>query len=202
MKFTVLIKLAFFSLFLISCGSQQNEATAQQQSESASTAKVTLIEYSDYQCPACAYYHPIVDSLKQEYGEDLDVVYKYFPLNSHQYSALAARAAEAARNQGKFLEMHNLLFENQRQWSTSNNPISAIINYARELNLDMDKFTDELNATETQQIVMEEKQEGIKLGVNSTPTFYINGEKVEQNPNTYDAFKALVDEYMSETGTQ
>jgi protein-disulfide isomerase len=200
MKVTVLLKLAILSLFLISCGSQQNEASAQQQTET--NAKVTLTEYSDYQCPACAYFHPIVDSLKQEFGTDLNIEYKYFPLNSHQYAALAARAAEAARNQGKFLEMHNMLFENQRQWSTSNNPISSIINYARELNLDMDKFTDELNAAETQQIVMEEKQAGVQLGVNSTPTFYINGEKVEQNPRTYDAFKSMIQTYMDESGDE
>jgi len=196
MKFTVFVKLAILSLFLISCGSQQNEATAQQQT--SSTAKVTIVEYSDYQCPACAYYHPIVDSLKQEFGDDLSVEYKYFPLNSHQYAALAARAAEAARNQGKFLEMHNLLFENQQQWSSSNNPISSIINYARELDLDMDKFRQELNAAETQQIVMEEKQEGIQMGVNSTPTFYINGEKLEQNPNTYNGFKSIIEGYMND----
>jgi protein-disulfide isomerase len=199
MKVTVFIKLTILSLFLISCGSRQNEATAQQKSEV--TAKVTLTEYSDYQCPACAMYHPIVDSLKKEFGADLNIDYKYFPLNSHQYAALAARAAEAARNQGKFLEMHNMLFENQRQWSSSNNPISSIINYARELNLDMDKFTDELNAAETQKIVMEEKQAGLQLGVNSTPTFYINGQKVEQNPRTYDAFKDLIKKYMNESGS-
>jgi len=196
MKFTVFVKLAILSLFLISCGSKQNEATAQQQT--SSTAKVTIVEYSDYQCPACAYYHPIVDSLKQEFGDDLSVEYKYFPLNSHQYAALAARAAEAARNQGKFLEMHNLLFENQQQWSSSNNPISSIINYARELDLDMDKFRQELNAAETQQIVMEEKQEGIQMGVNSTPTFYINGKKLEQNPNTYNGFKSIIEGYMND----
>ncbi len=199
MKFTVFVKLAILSLFLISCGSKQNEATAQQQT--SSTAKVTIVEYSDYQCPACAYYHPIVDSLKQEFGDDLSVEYKYFPLNSHQYAALAARAAEAARNQGKFLEMHNMLFENQQQWSSSNNPISSIINYARELDLDMDKFRQELNAAETQQIVMEEKQEGIQRGVNSTPTFYINGEKLEQNPNTYNGFKSIIEGYMND-GTE
>lgn len=200
MKVTVFLKLAILAMFLISCGSQQNEATAQQQTET--TAKVTLTEYSDYQCPACALYHPIVDSLKKEFGADLNIEYKYFPLNSHQYAALAARAAEAARNQGKFLEMHYKLFENQRQWANSNNPISSIINYARELNLDMDKFTDELNAAETQQVVMEEKQAGLQLGVNSTPTFYINGEKVEQNPRTYDAFKSMIQEYMNESGSE
>lgn len=197
MKFTIYVKLAILSLFLLSCSSGQNEATAQQTEQS--TAKVTITEYSDYQCPACAYYHPIVDSLKQEFGEDLKVEYKYFPLNSHQYAALAARAAEAAKAQGKFLEMHSMLFENQRQWSSSNNPISTIISFARTLELDMEKFSDQLNAAETQRTVMEEREEGRQLGVSSTPTFFINGEKIEQNPQTYSGFKKLVESYMNQT---
>jgi protein-disulfide isomerase len=194
MNFTSLIKVAALSILVISCGSKQNEANAQESNE---PAKLTLTEYSDYQCPACAYFHPIVDSLKKTYGNDLKVVYKDFPLNSHQFAALAARAAEAAKKQGKFLEMHNMLFENQQQWS-SGNAEARFIGYAKELNLDIEQFKDELNAAETQKAVMEEKQEGIQMGVNSTPTFYINGEKIQQNPSSYDGFKALIDVYMKE----
>lgn len=197
MKFTAIGKLALISVFLLSCGSKQNEATAQ---KNASTpAKVTLTEYSDYQCPACAYFHPIVDSLKEVYGNQLNVEYKFFPLNSHQYAALAARAAEAAKSQGKFLEMHNMLFEKQQQWSSSGNPEAAFVRYARDLGLDVAQFRDELNAAETQKAVMEEKQEGENSGVNSTPTFFINGEKLERLPRTYQDFKAIIDSYMQET---
>lgn len=194
MKVSLLFKMALLSILLISCGTKQNDATAQ---ESTTGAKLVLTEYSDYQCPACAYFHPIVDSLKQTYGDDLEVQYKYFPLNSHQYAALAARAAEAARNQGKFLEMHNLLFQNQQQWSNGN-AAARMIGYARQLNLDVEQFREDLNAAETQRTVMEEKQEGIQMGVNSTPTFYINGEKIQQNPPSFQDFKALIDAYMKD----
>lgn len=197
MKFTAIIKLAALSFVLLACGSKQNEATAQE--ISSIKAKVTITEYSDYQCPACAYYHPIVDSLKKVYGDELEVEYKDFPLNSHQFAALAARAAEAAKKQGKFLEMHNILFENQQQWVSSGNPVVSIIGYARSLELDIEQFRSDLNAAETQQAVMEEKEEGVQAGVNSTPTFYINGEKIEQNPRTFDEFKVLVESYMRET---
>lgn len=195
MNLTSLFKIALVSLLVVSCSSKQNEANAQESSE---PAKLTLTEYSDYQCPACAYFHPIVDSLKKTYGNDLNVVYKDFPLNSHQFAALAARAAEAAKNQGKFLEMHNMIFENQRQWS-SGNAEARFIGYAKELGLDIEQFKADLNAAETQKAVMEEKQEGIQMGVDSTPTFFINGEKVQQNPPSYQDFKALIDVYMKES---
>lgn len=164
-----------------------------------SGAKVVLTEYSDFQCPACGYFYPIVTKLKQEYGNDLKVNYRYFPLNSHQFAALAARAAEAARNQGKFKEMHDLLFANQRYWSSTGNPQSIFVNYAEEIGLDVGQFKNELNSTETQQAVMEQKKEGQQRGVNSTPTFFVNGEQIEPLPRSYEAFKAIIDSYMQET---
>lgn len=195
MNSSSLFKIALLSLLVIGCSSKQNEATAQENSEAA---KLTLTEYSDYQCPACAYFHPIVDSLKKTYGNDLEVVYKDFPLNSHQFAALAARAAEAAKNQGKFLEMHNKLFENQQQWS-SGDAESRFVGYAKEIGLDIEQFKQDLNAAETQKAVMEEKQEGVQMGVDSTPTFFINGEKLQQNPPSYEDFKALIDVYMKDS---
>lgn len=195
MNFTSLFKVALLSLLVMSCSSKQNEATAQ---ESSDSAKLTLTEYSDYQCPACAYFHPIVDSLKKTYGNELEVVYKDFPLNSHQFAALAARAAEAAKNQDKFLEMHNKIFENQRQWS-SGDAEARFVGYANEIGLDIEQFKQDLNAAETQKAVMEEKQEGVQMGVDSTPTFFINGEKLQQNPPSYEDFKALIDVYMKES---
>ncbi len=161
-------------------------------------SKVTLTEYSDYQCPACAYFHPIVDSLKKTFGGQLKVNFRYYPLNSHQYAALAARAAEAARQQGAFYAMHSMLFENQQQWASSANPQAAFINYARKIGLDVGQFKEDLNAAETQRAVMEEKKEGRQMGVNSTPTFFINGSKVNRNPPTFKDFKALIESYIQE----
>lgn len=169
-----------------------NEADANE-----NQAEVVLAEYSDFQCPACAYFYPMVEKLKEEYGDRLAVEYNYFPLNSHQYAALAARAAEAAKNQGQFDAMHDLLFENQKSWSNSANPQSVFIGYAKDLDLDMQQFRDDLNAAETQKAVMEQKQEGINLGVNSTPTFFVNGDKIQQLPRTYEQFKGIIEEHLS-----
>ena len=99
-----------------------NSSILAQESTSTTVPKVVLTEYSDFQCPSCQYFYPIVKKLKEDFGDQLKVEYKHFPLNSHQYSALAARAAEAAGQQGKFKEMHDLLFENQTRWSYSGNP--------------------------------------------------------------------------------
>jgi protein-disulfide isomerase len=123
---------------------------------------------------------------------------KYFPLNSHQYAALAARAAQAAKNQGKFYEMHSLLFENQKRWSGSGSPSSIFVSYARDLDLDVDKFKNDLNAAETQKIVMEQRQEGRNAGVNATPTFFIEGEKVDPLPRNFQEFDQLIQQYIEE----
>ncbi|HLR24321.1 MAG TPA: thioredoxin domain-containing protein [Fodinibius sp.] len=178
----------------------QNSDTEAQSSQSEQTDKLVITEYSDYQCPACAYFHPFVEKIKKTMGDKVTFNLRYFPLQSHRYSALAARAAQAAKNQGKFIEMHNLLFEQQQQWVSSSNPATAIVNFARRLDLDLNQFTEELNAAETQEIVMEQRQEGIDKGVNSTPTFFIEGEKLDPLPKTYEEFKKAIEKHLNEKG--
>lgn len=173
-------------------------ATFEAQAQSDEEPSITIVEYSDYQCPACAYFHPIVEKLKEKYGDQINVEKRYFPLNSHRYAAIAARAAQAAKNQGKFEEMNNLLFENQDQWSNSGNPASVFVNFAEKIGLDVEQFKNELNASETQKIVMEERNEGIERGVNSTPTFYIEGEKLNDLPRTFEQFDQVVQNYLQE----
>ncbi|HEX6983284.1 MAG TPA: thioredoxin domain-containing protein [Balneolaceae bacterium] len=178
-----------------------NSATlnlAKAQSTSSESAVVTITEYSDYQCPACAYYHSFVKKLKEDLGDKIEFDQRFFPLSNHRYGAISARAAQAARNQGKFIEMHNLLFENQQEWANSANPTSYFLDYARKLGLDIEQFKEDLNSGETQRIVMESRQEGIRRGVRATPTFFIEGEKVRRLPRTYEQFKELVLTYINE----
>ncbi len=173
-----------------------SQATAQNNSDEE--AAVTIIEYSDYQCPACAYYHPFVKKIKEKFGDQVKLDLRFFPLNSHQFAALAARAAQSAKNQGKFREMHNLLYENQQRWSQSGNPTPIFVNFARDLNLDIEQFKSDLNSAETQKTVMQEKQEGVNKGVNSTPTFFIDGEQIQRLPRTYADFEKIVQKYLNE----
>lgn len=194
------LQLAFISLLIIGCGSKKNEVSAQSSTESNTPAVVTMVEYSDYQCPACGAYHPLVNQLKKDFGNQLEIEYRDFPLNMHPYAALAARAAESARRQDKFMEMHNMIFENQARWSGSDDPQSIFINYAQQMGLDMEQFRNDLNSAEVQRAVMEEKQEGVQRGVNATPTFYINGEKLEPLPRSYQQFKAIIQNYIDNAG--
>lgn len=160
-----------------------------------SEPKVTIVKYSDYQCPACKYFVDIEKKLKEEYGSTIEITTKHFPLNMHEYAQLAGRAVEAAGQQGKAHEMHDIIFEGQEQWARGNAE-GTFIGYAKELDLDVQQFRSDLNSAEMQRIVMEEKKEGMNLNVSSTPTFFINGEKLDRNPRTFEAFKTIVDKYM------
>ncbi|MDZ7805975.1 MAG: thioredoxin domain-containing protein [Gracilimonas sp.] len=166
------------------------------QNSQAGEARINIVKYSDYQCPACKYYVSIEEELKEAYGDDISITTKHFPLNMHEFAQLASRAAEAARVQGKYQEMHDMIFTGQEQWARGNAE-AMFIGFANSLDLDMEKFRSDLNSADMQRIVMADKREGMRLNVNSTPTFYINGEKVEQNPRTFEEFKALVESYMN-----
>jgi len=157
---------------------------------------VVLTEYGDYECPACGFYNNWVKQLRKDFGDKLKVDFRNFPLSQHQYSMLAARAAEAARNQGKFWGMHDMLYDHQKEWSESNAQ-AVIIKYAQSLNLDMEKFKNDLNSAETQKTVMEDKQKGMQVPIHSTPTFMLKGKKID-NPKSYTAFKQLIQQQLDE----
>lgn len=206
MKRSLLSKL-FIGLMLISfaCdkeaknGSESTTTTSEAVSaisqEPAIEAKVTLVKYSDYQCPACKYFVPIEHQLKEDFGDDINIVVKNFPLSMHAYAHVAARSSEAARKQGKYQEMHDMIFEGQEQWSQGNAD-AIFIGYATTIGLEVDQFRQDMNSAEMNRIVMSDRREGRDLGVSSTPTFFINGDIIESNPSTYPAFKALVEQYM------
>src|SRR3989339_446028 len=108
-------------------------------------ANVQLVEYSDFQCPACAVYYPAVQELNKEFGDRLKIVYKHFPLkNIHENAELSSKAAEAAALQGKFWEMHNKLFDTQQEWARNSNVKALFISYAESLGLDKAKFEQDI----------------------------------------------------------
>ncbi|TVQ13543.1 MAG: DsbA family protein [Balneolaceae bacterium] len=155
-------------------------------------ADIVLVEYADFQCGACAYYHPIIKELMEEYDDQVLYVFRHFPLtNIHQYATLAARTAEAAGKQGRFWEMTDLIFQNQQRWSRGNAPFE-FTGYARELGLDMNRFQNDLGAAETFQRVEQSFNSGMRLNITSVPSFFINGEKI-MNPRTLDEFRSVID---------
>lgn len=163
----------------------------------AEEEKATLIEYSDFQCPACATYYPMVKQLLDEYPEDLRVVYRHFPLPSHKNAYPAALAAEAAGRQDKFWEMHDILFERQDEWSNLSNPQDKFEEYAAELELDIELFTADYESDETRQKIDADMLSASQLGVNATPTFYLNGRK-SSPVRSYQDFSSQIQEAIDD----
>lgn len=158
-------------------------------------AKVTLLEYSDYQCPACGFYYPLLKRLQGEFAGRLRFVYRNYPLRTvHKNSQLASQAAEAAGPQNKFWEMHDYLFEHQNDWSDLGNPTETFVGYAKDLGLDTQKFAADLKSSAVQQSIDEDVASGDALRVDSTPTFFLQGKRVGNPPPNYDALKKLVDD--------
>jgi protein-disulfide isomerase len=166
------------------------------QGTNTSDTKINIVKYSDYQCPACKYYVSIEEELKDAYGDDISITTKHFPLSMHEFAQVASRAAEAARAQDKYQEMHDMIFAGQEQWARGNAE-GMFIGYARALDLDVEKFRNDMNSADMQRIVMADKREGLELNVNSTPTFFINGVKVERNPRTAEDFVTIIESILN-----
>ena len=150
-------------------------------------APVTIVEFSDYQCPFCARSEPLIKDALTVYPNQTRLVYKHFPLTAiHPQALPAAIAAAAAQKQGKFWEMHEKLFANQRALAPE-----QIREYARQIGLDMKKFDADIQSDEVKAAVQEDIQLGQRVGVRGTPTIFVNG-KVLQN-RTLEGFKQLID---------
>jgi protein-disulfide isomerase len=149
-------------------------------------SKVVLIEYGDYQCPGCgAMYQPIKE-LTTKYKDKIAFIFREFPLtNIHQNALAAATAAEAAGRQGKYYEMHDLLYENQDSWKDA--PLdkreAVFVNYAKMLGLDENKFKTDLSSKDISDKIARDRSAGNKIGAESTPTFVINGQKLDGQEN-------------------
>ena len=142
-------------------------------------APLTLVEYADYQCPSCVAAYPAVKRLQKTLGNKLRFVFRNFPLTqSHPYALLAAETAEAAALQGKFWEMHDLLFEGQE----SLNP-DIISVRAERLGLDLEKLGRDIGQGAVEERLREDRQSGIRSGVNGTPTFFANGVRYDGPPD-------------------
>ena len=141
------------------------------------SSPVVLEEYGDYQCPPCGMLYPVLKDIEHEYGKQLQIVFHHFPLTKiHKNAMNAARAAEAARNQGKFWEMHDRLYRNQNAWKDLDDPRPMFIQYAQELGLNAERFTRDLDSPEVEQRIMSDMQRGSSVGVSGTPTVFIEGQ--------------------------
>ena len=175
-----------------------SKITDSDQVKGARDSKVVLIEYSDFQCPACASFLLPLKQLESELGDKITIVYRHFPLKTiHQNAELAARVAEAAGLQGKFWDMHDTLFIKQDEWKDLENPKDKFAEYAEMLSLDKDKFLGDLESDVVKNKVEGDYMQAMSLGLNGTPTFFLNGSRV-YNLTSYEAFRSLIEKAIAE----
>ncbi len=162
----------------------------------AQGAKAVLVEYGDFQCPACAQYFVILEQVMKDYGYRAQFVFRHFPLRSiHSNAQLASQAAQSAGEQGKFWEYYRLLYANQASWSSLSDPTDTFKGYAGDLQLDIEKFSLDLKSDLIVARVQRDVDSGNTSKVNSTPTFFLNGKQVSGAP-TAEGFKQMIDEAL------
>jgi len=179
---------------------QANSTPEQLHIRGGATARVTLEEYGDFQCPPCGKLFPVLTAVEQDYGDRLRVIFRHMPLKRHEHAVLAAHAAEAAGLQGRFWEMHDLLFQNSPRWTKGidtvgpdaspsrrlQSPVLAMdlevrdvfLRYAEILQLDLERFKQDLDSDQVRARVESDRARGAGLGIDRTPTIYVNGNLV------------------------
>lgn len=168
-------------------------------------AKVTVVEYGDFQCPACAAYESVMQQLKKEYGSEVLFVFRHFPLSQiHPNALISSQAAEAAGLQGKFWEMYDLLYQKQGEWSdvSTDTVVSKYFaGYAQSLGLDVQKFSTDITSATVKQRVQTDVTSANAADVNHTPTFFVNLAQIK-NPNNLEEFKAIIDAALASSTLQ
>ena len=142
-------------------------------------APVHLEEFGDFECPPCGIFHPVLKQMEEEFGDKIHVTFREFPLvPTHQHALIAASAAEAAGLQGKFWEMHDLLYDRQNAWKTQFDVRSTFEGFAREIGLDVERYKRDVGSDLVQQRIFTDGKRGHSLGVKGTPTLFMNGREV------------------------
>lgn len=164
-------------------------------------AVVTLEEFSDFQCPACGNLEPTLRRIEKEYGDRVRLIFRNFPLKQHKYAFIAARAAEAAGLQGKFWEMHDVIYDNQKEWSDAPEPRTFFDSYATRLGLDAQRFKADMGRQDVADRVVADYNRGLSLEVSGTPSIYLNGRQLSSDDTLKEPnLRAKIDEALSAAG--
>jgi protein-disulfide isomerase len=158
----------------------------------ADEAPVLLEEFGDFQCAACASLHAVLKALEAEFGSRIVIVFRQFPLSSHAHALEAARASEAAGLQGKFWEMHDLLYENQAAWKDAAQVAPIFDEYATRIGLNLDQFKRDVSSQAVTKRLQLDRERGSWIGVNSTPTIFLNGREVPFESLSREKLSALI----------
>jgi protein-disulfide isomerase len=205
------------------------EAQGQPDAESphirgGANARVTIEEFGDFQCLPCAELFPTLAKVEEDYGERLRVVFRHKPLHQHEHAVLAACAVEAAGLQGRFWEMHDLLFQNSLRWTKGISTVGTdapasrrlqskvlaleaevrdvFVSYAEMLKLDIERFKKDMDSDEVKARVESDRARGDTLGIDRTPTLYLNGRLLSVSRRDVDAFHAAIDAELNGKGKE
>jgi protein-disulfide isomerase len=156
-------------------------------------ARVKIEEFGDFQCPSCATLSPALNQAEQKYHGNLCVVFRHFPLANHKHAQAAARAAEAAGLQGRFWEMHDLLYGSQLVWTRSADTRELFNQFAKSIGLDLERFNLDLESQQVKARIMADQQRATSHGVNRTPAIFINGERLPDSSLSQKALQERID---------
>jgi len=159
-------------------------------------APITMIEFSEYQCPYCKKNAEVIKLILEKYPDDIQYIFRDLPLDMHQNARAAAYAAEAAGKQGKYFEYHNLLFEIQDDWTSLSNPINKFTEYAKILELDTNKFQKDMESDSIKNNVDEDFEYGQSLQITGVPVLYINGSQLVGG-QTFEALEEAILENLA-----
>src|SRR6266536_688041 len=164
-------------------------------------APVTLEEFGDFQCPTCGTYYVEVKKIESEFGDKRKVIFREYPLlPMHEHALMAAQAAEAAGLQGKFWEMHDKLYENQTTWTEAKDLTPIFADYAKQIGIDPDRFMKDLNGERVAQRIFQDGKRAHSLGLNGTPSFFINGKEAKGDDLKPEGLRAMINEALQAAG--
>ncbi|MFW5415417.1 thioredoxin domain-containing protein [Nocardiopsis sp. CNT-189] len=161
-------------------------------------AKVTVVEFLDFECPACGQQYPVMEEIKEKYEGEIDFVIRYFPLPGHVNAEASAAAAEAAARQDAFPEMYSKLFETQQEWAGASEPTPQVfVGYAEELGLDVERFTQDMQDPKLLERIKADIPDGTEAGVSGTPTIFVNGLPMSSMPSEKELSRVIDEELES-----
>ena len=156
-------------------------------------APVQIEEFGDFQCPPCGVFHPILEQMEAEFGDKIRVTFRQFPLvPSHRHALIAASASEAAGLQGKFWEMHKLIYDNQQKWTNEFDVRPIFEGYAKQIGLDMERYNRDLTGDVVAQRIFQDGKRAHSLGVKGTPTVFMNGREVPFQSLPAEKFRVVI----------
>jgi protein-disulfide isomerase len=164
-------------------------------------APVTLEEFGDFQCPSCGSYHPELKKIEAEFGDKLKVIFRELPLlPMHEHALMAAQAAEAAGVQGKFWEMHDLLYDNQAKWVDQKDLVPVFVDYAKQIGINPDQFMKDLNGETVAQRIFQDGKRAHSFGLKGTPSFFVNGKEAKDEQWKPEGLRQMIKDAIAASG--